>query len=426
MKITPIAFQQRSTFSNVRGDGSGATEEIGKYVKILCLSTYPVDEPRHGGQHRLANIIAAFRCDGHDVRSAGVLGSVAYPAARHFVACPPYSALSKMIEDPSLMEDWAIAQLFATSDAYFSSLATRIDFKPDIIFVEQPWLFRFAIRYNQEYCNGRSTLCYGSQNVEHRLKYDIVKQYFGDERAKDAMQKIYSCELDAIVSASKTFCVSQNDVDWCAEYSNSLPILAPNGVVDRKASVDDVIAANRITQGRKFALFCASAHPPNITGFLAMLGQGPGCFPPDTKLVVAGGAGGYLAHNRLSGSLQHQYINAGEVPENILCGLLETAHLIILPITVGSGTNLKSAEAIWSGKHVVGTTVAMRGFEQFCDAPGLTMADNASAFCEGVRLAMVSPSLSLSAKERVSRKPVLWDRTLSAVTEWVKSMEPVS
>lgn len=394
-------------------------------MKILCLSTYPVNEPRHGGQHRLANIIAAFRRDGHDVRSAGVLGSVAYSASRYFVECPPHSALSKMIEDPSLMEDWAIAQLFATSDAYFSGLAIRIDFKPDLIFVEQPWLFRFAIRYNQEYCSGRSMLCYGSQNIEHVLKYDIVKEYFGEDRARDAKQKIYHCELDAAASATKTFCVSQNDLHWCTEHSGSLPVLAPNGVVDRKASLNDIAAANQITQGRKFALFCASAHPPNITGFLAMLGQGPGCFPPDTRLVVAGSAGSDLAQNGLSGSLQHQFIDAGEVPENILCGLLETAHLIILPITVGGGTNLKSAEAIWSGKHVVGTTVAMRGFEQFYNATGLTVADDASAFCEAVRLAMMSPSLSLSAKEREGRKPVLWDQTLSAMTEWVNSVESV-
>ena len=395
-------------------------------MKILCLSNYPVEEPRHGGQHRLANIIANFQNNGHEVRSAGVLESLAYPVSPYFVERPPRAALCKALDEPQLMEDWAISQIFGLDDQYFEMLALKIEFTPHVIFVEQPWLFRFAVRFNQKYCSGKAILCYSSQNIENRLKYDIVRQSFGTERARDAEAKVRLCEIDAITNAFQAFCVSENDLDWAANYTDRAPILAANGVVDRRATLDDVAAANQITQGRKFALFCGSAHRPNITGFLAMLGHGPGCFPPDTRLVVAGSAGRSLANEKLSGSLQHQYIDAGEVTENVLRGLLETAHLVILPITMGGGTNLKSAEAIWSGRHVVGTTVAMRGFEQFCNAPGVTVTDDASAFCAAVRLALLAPGLSLSLKERESRKPVLWENTLSAMSEWVNHTEAMS
>jgi hypothetical protein len=395
-------------------------------VKILCLSTYPVEEPRHGGQHRLANVIAAFRRNGHEVRSAGVIGSPAYKLSRYFVDYPGNDALSRVIKNLPLMEDLAISRLFVDDARYFKSLAEKIDYAPDIIYVEQPWLSAFGKKFNEQYCSGRSILCYGSANIEHLLKYQIIKHYFGEEQAVAAREDVLACEVDAITSASHIFCVSKNDLDWTAKYVTRPPILAANGVIDRQANPDDVVAANQITQGQKFALYCASAHPPNITGFFDMFGYGAGCVPPDARLVVAGSAGSNLAHDdrmRLTGSLQRQYIDAGEVSEEVLRGLLATAHQIILPITVGGGTNLKSAEALWSGQHVVGTTTAMRGFEQFIGAPGVAVADDGRAFCNAIRQAFMEPKLSLSAEERDRRRSVLWENTLWAMTEAVNAME---
>jgi hypothetical protein len=398
-------------------------------VKILCLSTYPVDEPRHGGQHRLANIIALFRNEGHEVASAGVLGSSAYNNASYFVEYPGLSILEKMTGASSLMEDWAISELFFKEDRYYSKLSEKIPFKPDIIYVEQPWMFKFAKRFIEEKCKDNTILLYGSENIEHELKFSIVNKIFGAKRAGEASQKVLQCEMEAIQTADQVFCVSQNDLNWTAEFSVRPPILAANGVIERHASASDVLAANRITQGRKFGLYCASSHPPNLTGFLDMFGQGAGCFPPDTNMVVAGAAGSGLAHHdrmRQTGSLQRQFIDAGEVSEEVLRGLLATAHAIILPITSGGGTNLKSAEAIWSGQHVVGTTISMRGFEQFSHARGVTIGDEATTFCNAIRETFMKPRLLLNHEERESRSAVLWRNTLAEMMTAVNVMEIAS
>ncbi len=289
-------------------------------------------------------------------------------------------------------------------------------------------MFKFAEIFNRARCGGKAIIYYGSQNIEHHLKADIMRRYYGDKHVGDCRDKVLECELHAIKQGARTFCVSEGDVAWTSGFSAQPPILAPNGVIDRRASMADITAANQITHGRKFALYCASAHPPNMEGFFDLFGDGAGCFPPATRMVVAGGAGRSLADDpRLArtGSLPKQYIDAGQVSEDVLRGLLATAHQIILPITAGGGTNLKTAEALWSGKYVIGTTKAMRGFEQFSNAQGVTVADDGPAFCNAIRRTFMLPNLALGLEERARRRIVLWESTLAMLVDAVSDKELV-
>lgn len=398
-------------------------------MKILCLSTYPIENPLHGGQHRLSNIVAELRADGHDVVSAGVIGSTSYPPSPFFAPGPKAEALAEVIEHYFLMEDWAISELFGVPGEYYSSLANRIKIVPDIIFVEQPWLFKFAELFNTQVCKGRSVLIYGSQNIEHRLKSEILRRYYDEKHVIAARDRVLACEIHAIRQSARTFCVSVNDLEWTRSHASQPPILAANGVIDRRASMADVAAANAITHGRKFALYCASAHPPNMDGFFDIFGNGAGCFPPECRMVVAGGAGHSIATDpRLArtGSLERQFVDAGQVSESVLRGLLATAHMILLPITSGGGTNLKSAEALWSGCHIVATTTAMRGFEIFMNARGVTVADDGPAFCNAVRRAFLLPNLQIDMEDRAERSVVLWENTLAAMVAGIRDVELIS
>ena len=58
-------------------------------MNILILSTFPSDNPTHGGQHRLANTIRLLKENGNCVQSIGVLGSADYPKSDSFVDYPP-------------------------------------------------------------------------------------------------------------------------------------------------------------------------------------------------------------------------------------------------------------------------------------------------------------------------------------------------
>jgi hypothetical protein len=82
---------------------------------------------------------------------------------------------------------------------------------------------------------------------------------------------------------------------------------------------------------------------------------------------------------------------------------------------------LKTAEAIWAGKHIVATSVAMRGFERFIGASGVHMADDPVAFKRELRVAMEAEPLRLSEGEIDARRSVLWGSCLGPLVELVSN-----
>lgn len=395
-------------------------------MRILVLSTYPAVNPTHGGQHRLNQIAALFAADGHDVHLRGVLGSASYPSRSGYIGFPGRGTLEKYIADPTLMEDWAIGRYAADPQGGYQKLASLCDATYDIIFCEQPWLFDFAFRRFSK-SRRKPAFIYGSQNIEQRLKFEIAEQYLSPVAAERAAELVAQTEHFAIANANLIVAVSDHDRDWLESAAPTTPVIvASNGVIDRRATISDIKQSNAIANGRKFALYCASSHPPNIEGFFDMFGNGAGCFAPGDRLVIAGGAGPSItADPRFSraSSLPAKVVAGGQVTESQLRGLLATAHLILLPITKGGGTNLKTAEALWSGRRIVATTTAMRGFESFNSSPGLTLADEAPAFLSSVQRAMRQPPLQLSPEQRAARSSVLWQSTLTPLSRAIDQLK---
>jgi glycosyltransferase involved in cell wall biosynthesis len=394
-------------------------------MKILVLCTYPIQNPAHGGQFRVRNMVDTYRRAGHEVQVVGVLGSDQYPPEDGFVEFPGQQVLSSVYSDPSLMEDYAISKLFADSQGWFERLAAKIKITPDVIEIVQPWLFGFCKRYMAQ-AGIRPAIVYSSQNIEFYLKEQIVRSYCGENFALIAADSIRSAELEVISGADAIVCVSQSDVEWTRQVSDKPILLAPNGVKPWKTSADGMEAAKAIVGERRFALYCASGHPPNVTGFFEILGGGFGSLTPDQSLVIAGGAGYAIAGDarvHQSAKLAERILVAGIISQPCLEGLLEMAHCIVLPLTQGGGTNLKTAEALWSGKYVIGTTVAMRGFEDFIGQNGVFVANDSSDFKRTLRQVMSLEPLQLSTTDREKRKRVLWDECLIALPSFAEKIE---
>lgn len=394
-------------------------------MKILILSTFPCAEPRHGGQHRVANIVRLLRDAGHQVTTAGVLGSDQYPQEEGYVPYPGSAAFLPYIKNSFLMEDWAIGRLFAQDDSYFKALVDCIVEQPDLIHVEHPWLFDFARRYVNEYSSKPIKLAYGSANIESDLKFGILKKYLGIDAAHDGYRKVLACELEALKKSDLVFCVSENDLEWSKNRTNAPVVLAQNGVRSIPVMTQYVRDACKITGHRKIALYCASAHPPNIHGFFDMFSAGIGALSPDERLVIAGSAGGAIRsdpHFSATAGLPNVFIDAGQLTDEVLRGLLHIAHVIILPITHGGGTNLKTAEALWAGRHIVATRTAMRGFEEFIGSHGVQVCESGPDFRCALRDAMASPPLVLSEDEKQRRRSVIWESTLHDLVKAVSAL----
>lgn len=393
-------------------------------MNILVLCTYPVSVPRHGGQLRVANILDAYRKAGHSVAIAGVLGSEVYEGQRGFAPFPGRRTLATVISNPFLMEDYAIGRLFSENDTLYNELMRCIEISPDIVHVEQPWLFSFARRFVFERAP-HAKIIYGSQNIESLLKAQILKEHFWDSEVRHNVKLVESIEQEAILNADGIICVSELDAMWLQERTQKPVLTAPNGVNPWKASSNGINEAKRFIKGFKYSLYCASAHPPNVVGFFSMLGGMFGSLTPDQRIIIAGGAGPAIAANpefHKTAQLPERTISAGMVSQECLEALLDECHAVILPLTQGGGTNLKTAEALWSGKHVVATSVAMRGFESFIGAPGVHVADDPSSFKRAIRIAMSRPELVLSADEVERRSAVLWANCLKGLASFVREL----
>src|SRR5690606_18914632 len=239
-------------------------------MNILVLCTYPVGTPRHGGQLRVKSIIDVYRQAGHTVRVAGVLGSEVYEKERGFVPFPGHRELTSILPHPFLMEDFAIGQLFTKSVDHYVQLERNIDVTPDVIHVEQPWLFAFA----QKFVAGRAPqakIVYSSHNVEWRLKAQILKASVNNDDIQRYVELVRAIELEAIDGAQAITCVSEFDATWLREQTSRPVFVFPNGVAPWHATDSGIDEAKRVSKGLKYALYCASAHPPNVTGFFSML-----------------------------------------------------------------------------------------------------------------------------------------------------------
>lgn len=396
-----------------------------KDAKVLVLCTFPIENASHGGQVRVENIVGMFSGLGAQVTVAGVLGGDHYAPSAHFVGYPGAHAFSGLIANSFLMEDWSIGRLFSESDYHYQSLRSLIEIEPDIIHVEHPWLMRFALRLREDRAWTHCRIIYGSANVEHELKQRILARYLSAREAVDNAALVYETEIEALAKADAVICVSESDMAFCKGHTQVPLVLAENGVAGDEATVDDIVDAHRLVGEYKYALFTASAHPPNVTGFYTMFPTGLTALAPDERLVIAGSAGeSILGHEkaRYMPRLGSGSIVTGIVKPGDLRGLNHNAHAIVLPITEGSGTNLKTAEALWAGVHIVATRLAMRGFETFIESPGVHVHDEPLAFQAALRQVMNSPRLVLSDGDLKKRETVLWRNTLKRYGAFVEKL----
>ena len=392
-------------------------------MRILVLCTFPADTPRHGGQIRLRNIIDKYKALGHEVVSAGVLGSGSYPNSEYYIEYPKREIVS-VLKQSFCMEDYAIGKLLATDDAWYLKLVKKFPWVPDVIHVELPWLFEFAERYVKK-IGKKIPIIYGSENIEYKLKYSILSNFLPNFESKQCSRLVRDTELYAVKKSNSCIAVSENDFQWLIENTSAPVYLAPNGVSSRDITLEGEAEFTKLKLPHKYALYCASAHLPNVTGFYDIFEPALACIDPDQRLVVVGSCGSQIQNDARFSKipcLSHRTLLLDEVSDDLLASLISHAHCIILPITSGGGTNLKTAEAIWAGCHIVGTQIAFRGFEEFQLSQGVKVAKTSKEFRQLVRSAMSSQQNMCNPEDRESRRKVLWSECLQSLETCLNSM----
>lgn len=396
--------------------------------RILILGTYPIVQARHGGALRAKAVVAEYERQGRPVHYVAVFRRSSFPN-RSLRDIAVGMETDRAIHRRPELEDVLCGRAIM-DDAKVKAALTKelLSFKPDIIQLEQiyPYLGLKALLVE---LGLNPVLIFDAHNVESLMKAEVYeRQSTGDA---GLIAEIEVAERDLASRAALMWAVSHEDVVVYREYGAKTVVVAPNGSFRRPASR----TAQEYWRGRpalariNHALaFISSAHLPNWYGFKAMVGEELGYLPPDTRIVMGGELSNYLKkqYERPKTPPQLAFLRrvvfGGRVSDDRLAGLLEVSEVILLPITSGGGSSLKTAEALLAGKKIVATPFAFRSFEQYRDYPGIWLAATQAEFQQAITAAMAAPPVVERTAEQVAALSGLqWSACLrEAVGEAVK------
>lgn len=352
-------------------------------MKILQISYYPIIPPITGGQRRIYNLRLILQNLGHCVHTIAVSPKrddvgpedISLSASQtDWVFRIPYDfemRLSKALE----LNEFLYARLKRAAE----------NPSIDIIWLEHPFLWS-ALRT----MNLKVPIVYSSHNIEWMLKNDLLhKQVICDPHC---ITTIRQTEEHLTRSARFVVCCSKSDASFLKKYNNHC-VLIPNGAdTPVVGNVHSTLEYARKTDNLIFKIptftFVSSYHEANWFGLHDLVINSLNKTPPQSPIciVLIGGVSLFYKewkkHNSLPKNVSIIPIpNAHDDLKNMI---LLNSEAILLPITHGGGTNLKTAEAILSGTRVIATQIAFRGFESFLSYEAISVADDYYDFAHHV------------------------------------------
>jgi glycosyltransferase involved in cell wall biosynthesis len=285
---------------------------------------------------------------------------------------------------------------------------------PDAIIFDHPWMWTEVKKLKKRYPEVK--IIHSSHNIEFRLKEDLLNGLSEDVIDK-VIRFLEDTEIEIAQQSDLVVCVTERDAEWF-----------------RKMGAENVVAVNNgtnvktsdISSSLSYALVVGSGHPPNIEGAIKYLKDAVEWLPEDTSLVIAGSMGFSLKGNlgeEHNESRNTHIVRTGIISDEELNRLVCSANVIVLPIPYGGGSNLKTAEALVSGRPIVATTTSFRGFEEFAKSELVRITDDKRFFRDlidtGCRYKL--PSVKREGVERLT-----WSGTTQKLKDYLRSISGTS
>jgi glycosyltransferase involved in cell wall biosynthesis len=399
--------------------------------KILILGSYPIVAPRHGGQKRVQAIVTEYQKHFARVKYVAVYSRWANPAAAPG-DIPVSHTTDLAIMQAGKFEDIITGEAIYSEPKVKARLASLLrSFRPDIIQLEQVYVY-FGLKPLLEELDLHPQLVFDAHNVESDMKRSIYSGAGLEQAAADQLvQRLDAAEHELSQAAALTVAVSAADLEVFQKHGARRTVLARNGIYPSPAAPAQVKAWHKHFESEgvtRTLLYVASAHMPNWNSFLEVVGNGLGFVPPNARIVIAGGLSDYLTTRYKmpatpgGATFWHRAEGAGILPEDRLGALIAASDAIILPIATGGGSNLKTAEALLSGKPVVATSYAFRAYEPFMNFPTVTIADTPAAFRCAMTASLTATPRRLSASQRLQLNQVTWPQILGDLIQEVSAL----
>jgi glycosyltransferase involved in cell wall biosynthesis len=361
---------------------------MGQTPNVLILGTYPIKAPVHGGQRRSAALRAAYLAHGVRAAYVAVYNPQAYLREADRCDIPVGRVLALAAgQDPDLAEVLIGERCLDDPGCSARLVQAWERVRPDAVQLEQPYLWPAVRGLVQAGRVARPKIIYSSQNVEWQMKAEM------HPNNSRVWRRVREIEEDLTRSADLVLAVSESDARHFASLGPKKTLVMRNGGVFPAPAGP----SRRGDRGKRYGLFVSSEHPPNLAGFEKMCGPNLGYLPPDAEIVVAGGIKKLVAQSRLLdgiyADLNRSRLNlVGRVSDGRLAELLRGSAVVLLPVTSGGGSNLKTVEALFARRMVVATSVAFRSFEEYTGLSYVQVKDDPADFRQAVRRLLSGPT----------------------------------
>ncbi len=395
--------------------------------KVLVIGTYPISRSVQGGPKRVAAIIQLYRSMFSQVKYVAVYNKVAHPAHGSDDIAVSQGTLKKIEQSPH-SEDILCGEAIS-EDLIVKRKLTKVllKFRPEIIQLEQVYPY-IGLKELLKELNLTPRIIYSSHNIEHEMKKEIYANVgIPVDQATRMVETIINYEKLLATDADLSIAVSAQDASTLMDLGAKKVVTAPNGIASVPLSGYWVRYWKKYFKKRginRTYLFVSSAHVPNWLGFEAMVGPSLGFLEADERVVLAGSVCDLA--ERMYGGLSPDQVTfwkraevAGRLSEASLAALISVCDAILLPITEGGGSNLKTAEALLSGKNIIATPYAFRAYESFMGLPVVRLAKSKSDFHEQMR-SIRSTATEGKPADRV--EDVLWNEALRPLKEELESI----
>ena len=353
---------------------------------VLQLVTYDISNPQSGGAIRAYHIANALRKDfivytivfnlknihakvtwNDDPNFNRAVGSC---INIDFETC-----LSKIggPGDRGCLMDWGICEYVLQENTLVKSLVRMIkNLDPAIVLLEQPFLWPIVDMLKKSALKSDHTTIYSSHNAEAPMKKEIYQTAFPDGVYQQHLSHVDGLERASIHSADLIIATSDFDAAHISAIDQSKQILIyPNGHTFNPSKNNQWWRDRFDASGDKNNwVYVSSAHPPNVIGLRALIDAIPK-EQQKFKIWLLGSIGKALDLSQYPFIESYTEISNQDIDDAIFC-----SDGIILPVQSGGGTNLKTAQALLSGKSIVSTSFAFRGFEQYRDQHGIKISDS--------------------------------------------------
>jgi glycosyltransferase involved in cell wall biosynthesis len=399
--------------------------------KILIIGSYPIVQPLHGGQKRAHAVVTEYRKHFGDVKYVAVFSRWANPVAAR-TDIPVSHHTDWVIKESNKVED------IITGEAIFKEAGVKArfaqllrSFHPDIIQLEQVYSY-LGLKPLLEELNLQPQLVFDAHNVESDMKRAMYESAGLDhDTTEQLVGRIADLERELAGRSVLTVAVSPADQEHFNSAGAHKTVLARNGIYPSPAAPGQVADWKKQFASEGIArtfLYVASAHMPNWTSFQEVIGEGLGFLRPDARILIAGGLSDYLTTRHVwpatpgAATFWCRAKGCGILTEDHLGALIAASDTIILPIASGGGSNLKTAEALLSGKPIVATSYAFRAYEKFMNYPTVTIADTPAGFREAILRSMSAAPAALTAGQRAEVAEVTWPYTLRDLIQEVAAL----